>query len=47
METYYLIDFENVHNEGIINIESMTKLEHVHIFSTENAKNIRPDIFLA
>lgn len=45
MESYYLIDFENVHNEGITNIENMTKSDHVHIFSTQNAINIRPDIF--
>lgn len=45
METYYLIDFENVHNDGIANIESMTKEDHVHIFSTQNATNIRGDIF--
>lgn len=32
METFYLIDFENVHNDGIANIESMTKEEHVHNF---------------
>ena len=41
METYYLIDFENVHNDGISNIENITKEEHVHIFSTPNATNIR------
>ncbi len=45
MQTYYLVDFENVHNEGIENIEKMTKDDHVHIFSTENATNIRNDIF--
>ena len=45
METYYLIDFENVHNDGISNIENITKEEHVHIFSTPNATNIRQDIF--
>lgn len=44
METYYLIDFENVHNDGIANIESMSKTDHVHIFSTQNATNIRQDI---
>lgn len=43
METFYLIDFENVHNEGLKNIDSLTKNEHVHIFSTENALNIRMD----
>lgn len=45
MKTFYLIDFENVHNDGIANIESMTKEEHVYIFSTQNATNIRQDIF--
>lgn len=45
METYYLIDFENVHNDGIANIECMTKTDHIHIFSTQNATNIRSDIF--
>lgn len=45
METFYLIDFENVHNDGITNIESIKKEEHVHIFSTQNATNIRQDIF--
>lgn len=44
METFYLIDFENVHNEGLENIGSLKKTEHVHIFSTENALNIRMDI---
>lgn len=44
METFYLIDFENVHNEGIENIDSLSKTDHVHIFSTENALNIRMDI---
>lgn len=44
METFYLIDFENVHNGGLKNIDSLTKNEHVHIFSTENALNIRMDI---
>lgn len=44
MKTFYLIDFENVHNEGIENIDSLAKTEHVHIFSTNNALNIRMDI---
>lgn len=45
METYYLIDFENVHNEGIANIKSMAKTDHMHIFSTQNATNINKDVF--
>lgn len=44
METYYLIDFENVHSDGLTNIESMSKEDHVHIFSTQNAREIRLDI---
>lgn len=47
METYYLIDFENVHNDGLENIDSLSKDDHVHIFSTENAMNIRMDIVFA
>ena len=45
MKTFYLIDFENVHNEGIENINVLSKNDHIHIFSTENALNIRMDIF--
>lgn len=44
METFYLVDFENVHNEGLENIDSLSKTDHVHIFSTEKALNIRMDI---
>lgn len=44
METFYLVDFESVHNEGLEHIDSLTKMEHVHIFSTENALNIRMDL---
>lgn len=45
MQTFYLIDFENVHNDGIANIKNLTKEDHVHIFSTRNAVNIRQDVF--
>lgn len=44
MPTYYLIDFENVGNDGIKNISSLTGNDHVHIFSTEKAPNIRMDL---
>ncbi|MCM1237400.1 MAG: PIN domain-containing protein [Ruminococcus flavefaciens] len=44
METFYLIDFENVHNEGLKGIDSLSGSDHVHIFSTENAVNIRMDL---
>lgn len=43
-ETFYLVDFENVHNEGLANIDSLSKNDHVHIFSTENALNIKMNI---
>lgn len=43
METFYLVDFENVHNEGIKNLCSLSKKDHVHIFTTENAPKIRID----
>lgn len=45
METHYLIDFENVNNSGIENMDALTNNDHVHIFSTQNAINIRMDIF--
>ena len=44
METFYLIDFENVHNEGIQNVDLLSGTDHVHIFYTKNAINIRMDI---
>ena len=43
METFYLVDFENVHNEGLENIDSLSQTDHVHVFSTEKALNIRMD----
>lgn len=47
METYYLVDFENVHNEGVEHISSLSKDDHVHIFYTKNTLNIKLDIVLA
>ena len=47
METYYLVDFENVHNEGVEHISSLSKDDHIHIFYTKNALNISLDIALA
>lgn len=44
MKTFYLVDFENVHNEGLENIAALKQTEQVHIFSTKNAMNIRKDI---
>ena len=44
MKTFYFIDFENVHNEGLKGIDSLAKDDYVHIFSTKNAYSIRMDI---
>ena len=44
MKTFHLIDFENVHNEGISNIDGLSKDDHVHIFSTQNALNYRKGV---
>ncbi|MCR5691422.1 MAG: hypothetical protein K6G62_04300 [Eubacterium sp.] len=46
METYYLIDFENVHNQGLNSIDKLTRTDHVHLFYTDNALNISLDIIL-
>ena len=45
METYYLVDFENVHNEGVEHISSLSKDDHIHIFYTKNALNISLEIY--
>lgn len=40
METFYLIDYENVHSEGLSGCQSLTKTDHIVIFFTQNAKSI-------
>lgn len=40
VETYYLIDFENVHEDGLICSKKLTQHDHIHIFSTTNAPKI-------
>lgn len=40
IETYYLIDFENVHEDGLICSKKLTQHDHIHIFSTTNAPKI-------
>ncbi|MBD5444202.1 MAG: hypothetical protein HDR29_01490 [Lachnospiraceae bacterium] len=40
IETYYLIDFENVHEDGMICSKKLTHHDHIHIFSTTNAPKI-------
>lgn len=40
IETYYLIDYENVHEDGLTGCADLSKTDHITIFFTENAKNI-------
>lgn len=40
IETYYLIDFENVHEEGFIGSQQLGHNDHIHLFSTKNAPKI-------
>lgn len=37
IETYYLIDFENVNDAGLACQNQLGKHDHIHIFSTKNA----------
>ena len=40
IETFYLIDFENVHEEGLNGADKLGAHDHVHFFSTRNAPKI-------
>lgn len=40
IETYYLIDFENVNNAGLTCSNQLGIHDHIHIFSTKNAPKI-------
>ena len=40
METFYLIDFENVHADGLEGCETLKNTDHIVIFFTQNAINM-------
>lgn len=40
IETHYLIDYENVHGDGLSGCQDLGKTDHIVIFFTQNAKNI-------
>lgn len=40
IETYYLIDFENVHEDGLSGSGNLGKHDHVFLFSTKNTPKI-------
>ena len=44
MDTYYLVDYENVGSTGVSKCDGLEKTDHLHIFYTENAKKIDLDI---
>ena len=45
IETYYLVDYENVGSDGLSGLDKLDKSAHIHLFYTENAKRIKLDIF--
>lgn len=45
VETYYLIDYENVHEDGLLGSENMNSHDHVHLFYTENVSKISIEKF--
>ncbi|MBQ7676912.1 MAG: hypothetical protein IJT32_01640 [Lachnospiraceae bacterium] len=40
IETFYLIDYENVHGDGLAGCQDLGRTDHIVIFFTQNAKNI-------
>lgn len=40
IEVFYLIDYENVHGDGLSGCQDLGKTDHIVIFFTQNAKNI-------
>ena len=44
METYYLIDFENVGSGGLSKCGELSKSDHLHIFYTEKNKTINLNV---
>jgi len=44
IETYYLIDYENVGKEGFSGCEKLTGTDYIHLFYTENNNKIDLDI---
>lgn len=42
--TYYFVDYENVHSEGIVDCSELEQGDIVYVFYTEQAKNITLDI---
>lgn len=45
MGTHYLVDYENVHENGLTGSDKLKSSDCIHIFYTENAKSVTLDIF--
>ena len=45
IETYYLIDYENVGGNGIVGCKGLDRTNHIHLFYTENARKIDLNFF--
>lgn len=44
IKTYYLIDYENVGNEGFKGCEKLRETDIIHLFYTDNSRKIDLDI---
>ncbi|MBU5478441.1 hypothetical protein KQI69_04395 [Eubacterium sp. MSJ-13] len=44
IETYFLVDFENVKEAGLVCSDKLTEHDHIHIFSTQNNPKINFNI---
>lgn len=40
IKTYYLIDYENVHSDGLSGCDKLSETDEIHIFHTKNATKI-------
>ncbi len=40
-KTYYLVDYENVHEKGLEGADKLGRNDHVHLFFTEQSHNIK------
>jgi hypothetical protein len=45
VETHYLIDYENAGKNGLKGYEKLSSSDFIHLFYTDNSKNITLDIF--
>lgn len=44
IETYYLVDYENVGSDGLSGCDKLNEIDHIHLFYTEKNNKINLDI---